>query len=102
MENQYIGRIVTFLQPLFIAGAGLISTWVATKVPGANLDGTELAGLFALGAAAAASAVYKWLDNRGKYEVAVTAPVAARAAEAGVPQTLTWNPKTNSYESEKA
>lgn len=99
MDSQYIGRWVTLLQPLFVAAAGAIVTYVGTEVPGVNLDGTELAGLFAVGAAAAASAVYKWLDNRGKHEQALAASAGVAAAAApGPPQTLTYNPKTNTYE----
>lgn len=93
MDSPYIGRIVTLLQPLFVAASGLIVTYVGTQVPGANLDGTELAGLFAVGATAAASAVFKWLDNRGKHEQALAASVTL-----GVPQTLVWNAETQSYE----
>jgi len=76
-ENPYIGRIVVLLTPLLAAISGAIVTWVGTIVPGANLDGTELTALFVAGALALASTVFKWLDNRGKYEQAVTLNAAA-------------------------
>lgn len=70
MENPYIGRIVVFLTPLLAAISGAVVTWVGTIVPGANLDGTELTALFVAGTLAIAHVVFKWLDNRGDYEVA--------------------------------
>lgn len=83
MENPYIGRIVVLLTPLFTAVAGAIVTWVGTIVPGANLDGTELAALFVAGSSAAASAIYKWLDNRGDYEQAAELNVLAGQVHSG-------------------
>ena len=81
-ETPYIGRIVVLLTPLFTAVAGAIVTWIGTLIPGANIDGTELAALFVIGAGAAASAVYKWLENRGKYEQAVELnALASRGAD---------------------
>lgn len=76
-ENPYIGRIVVLLTPLLAAISGAIVTWVGTIVPGANLDGTELTALFVVGAGAIAHVLFKWLDNRGKYEQAVALNVAA-------------------------
>ena len=77
-ENPYIGRIVVLLTPIFAGLAGWIATRAAEWLPGMpDLDEAELTALFVAGGLFAASAVYKWLDNRGKYEQGV-----ALAAEA--------------------
>jgi len=50
--------------------AGWLSQWAAENMPGApNLDSGELTIAFVAGAGVALGAVYKWLDNRGKYEL---------------------------------
>lgn len=85
-ENPYIGRIVVLLTPLLAAISGAIVTWVGTVVPGANLDGTELTALFVAGAFAVSGAIFKWLENRGKYEQAVALNVAASSVSPGDPQ----------------
>lgn len=85
-ENPYLGRIVVLITPIFVGIAGWLTQWVADHFPGApNLDAGELSLIFVAGALAAASAVYKWLDNRGKYEqgVALNPPVEPDAVPPG-------------------
>lgn len=67
--DQYIGRIVVLITPLFAGVSGWIVAWIGENFPGApTLDERELTALFIAGAGAAAAAIYKWLDNRGKFE----------------------------------
>lgn len=70
MDTPYIGRIVVLLTPIFAGVSGWICQLVADNFPGAPaLEDGELTAIFVAGAGAAAAAVYKWLDNRGKHEL---------------------------------
>jgi hypothetical protein len=69
VENPYLGRFVTLLTPVFAGLAGYIAQLAAQYLPGTpDLDETALTAVFVAGAGAAITTVYKWLDNRGKYE----------------------------------
>lgn len=64
-----VSRIVTLLTPIFAGLAGWVATWIAENFPGTpQLDSGELTAIFIAGATAAASAVWKWLEGRAKWE----------------------------------
>lgn len=66
-----ISRVVTLLTPIFAGLAGWIAQLAAKYLPGAPaLDTTELTVVFVAGALAAAAAAQKWIENRGKWEIA--------------------------------
>lgn len=67
MKNPYIGRIVVLLAPL-IAALSLFIVNTVQDLTGASLDGGELTALLTAAVIGAFGVVYKWLDNRGKYE----------------------------------
>jgi predicted dithiol-disulfide oxidoreductase (DUF899 family) len=57
-------RIVVILTPLIFApAAGFVCAYVAKKVPGAQLDSTEVTVVFVGGATAAVVKAYRWLDG---------------------------------------
>jgi hypothetical protein len=67
--EEYIGRIVVLLTPVFAGFAGAISVWAARNLPGAPaLDAGELTAVFVTGAGFATSAVLSWLKGRREYE----------------------------------
>lgn len=67
--EQYIGRVVVVLSPIILGLAAWFSTWAADNLPGApSIDSEQLGQIAVAGVLAAGAAVYKWLDNRGKYE----------------------------------
>lgn len=68
--DPYIGRIVTFVLTPILAGiVAWFVPWAAENLPGApNLDKDNLTLLGVSGVVALGGAIYKWLDNRGKYE----------------------------------
>lgn len=71
VENPYIGRVVVLLTPVFAGLSGWIATRAAEILPGMpKLEDAEMTSLFVAGALTGIGAVYKWLDNRGKYEQA--------------------------------
>jgi hypothetical protein len=67
MDNPQIGRIVTFLSPVIaavtLAVVNAVQDWF-----GIALDGTQLSVLLTGSVVGVLSIVFKWLDNRGKYE----------------------------------
>lgn len=65
-----VNRVVAALTPIiFVPVAGFLATWVASHFPGLPaINPTALAGIFALGAASALAAAYKWLDGWQKHE----------------------------------
>lgn len=60
-----VNRVVTVLIPfVFVPASGAITAWVAVHFPGLpHFDPTVVAGYGALGAAAALTAGYKWMDG---------------------------------------
>lgn len=67
MDSPYIGRIVTLIAPL-IAGLSLFTVNGVQDALNVSLDGDELTALLTAAVLGAFGVVYKWLDNRGKYE----------------------------------
>ena len=67
--EEYIGRIVVLLTPVFAGLAGWLATWAAQHLPGGPvLDAQALTAIFVTGAAAATSAVLSWLKGRREHE----------------------------------
>jgi hypothetical protein len=74
-----VSRIVTLLTPVFAGLAGWLCQLAAKYLPGTpQLDSTELTAVFIAGALAAAAAVQKWLDGRGKYDAVVVSQVGPK------------------------
>jgi hypothetical protein len=72
--EEYIGRIVVLLTPVFAGVAGTIASWAAQNLPGGPaLDSAELTAIFVAGAGAATSAVLAWLKGRREHEARVEA-----------------------------
>jgi hypothetical protein len=67
MDNPFVGRIVVLLTPLLAALTVVIVNAVQDWT-GVALDGTQLSVLLTGAVVAVVGVVYKWLDNRGKYE----------------------------------
>ena len=66
---EYIGRIVVVLSPIVLGLAAWFSSWAAENFPGApQIDAEQLGQVAIAGVLGAAALIYKWLDNRGKYE----------------------------------
>lgn len=85
-DNPYIGRLVVLLSPVFGSVAVAIANWVQDAI-GADLDETQLT-VFLTGVFVAVSGiVYRWLANRGVWEIAQAsgslddAAVQAKAAK---------------------
>lgn len=74
-----INRVVALLGPFLVAGAATVSAWLADHLPfiADQVDAGEIEAIFLGTAAAGVAALYKWLDNWGKYE--------EREAEAAAP-----------------
>lgn len=70
MDSPYIGRIVVLLAPL-VAGLSLFIVNAVQDLVGVSLDGDELTALLTAAVLGAFGVVFKWLDNRGKYEQSV-------------------------------
>jgi hypothetical protein len=67
--EQYIGRVVVVLTPVFAGLAGWLATWAADHLPGnPQLDSGEITAIFVAGAGAATSALLSWLKGRREYE----------------------------------
>jgi hypothetical protein len=67
--EEYIGRIVVVLTPVFAGAAGWLATWAAAHLPGSPvLDAGEITAIFVVGVLAAVSAVISWLKGRREYE----------------------------------
>lgn len=67
MQNPYIGRIVVLLSPL-IAALSLFIVNTVQDLTGVSLDGAEITALLTAAVAGTFAVIYKWLDNRGRYE----------------------------------
>ena len=67
--EEYIGRIVVLLTPVFAGLAGAISVWAARHLPGAPIvDPEALTAIFVSGVGAAVAAVLSWLKGRREHE----------------------------------
>jgi hypothetical protein len=67
--EEYIGRVVVVLTPIFAGLAGWLATWAAAHLPGnPQLDSGEVTVIFVAGASAATSAALAWLKGRREYE----------------------------------
>jgi uncharacterized membrane protein YeaQ/YmgE (transglycosylase-associated protein family) len=67
--EEYIGRVVVLLTPVFAGLAGWLATWVAQNLPGGPaLDEQALTAIFVSGVGAAVAAVLSWLKGRREYE----------------------------------
>lgn len=77
--------IAKMLAPVFSVGAGWLTAWAATHLPGLpQFSAGEVAGFFALGTAAMATKLYKLIDGWQKREEARREAAAAalqRASE---------------------
>ncbi len=69
--SSYIGRFVVLLTPVFIGVSVIIANFVQDKM-NVDLDETGIAAFLASVVLAVGAAVYKWLENRGKYEAIQT------------------------------
>jgi hypothetical protein len=76
---------VALLTPLFAVLAGWISGWVASKIPGANLDRNQLVAFKIAATTAVVAAAHKWLDGWQHHEQGVSDGKAApiKAADRG-------------------
>lgn len=70
MDSPFTGRIVVLLTPVIAAASLAIVNWVQDLI-GVDLDGTQLAVLLTGALITVVAPLYKWLDNRGKYEQAM-------------------------------
>ena len=93
MDSPYIGRIVVLLTPVLASLAGWLAQLAAEYLPGApDLDETGLTVVFVAGAGAVVAAIWKWLENRGKFE-------QAQEFEPAVPARLVRrDPETGRFE----
>jgi len=68
--DEYVGRIVAFVVTPIVAGiTAWLVPWAAEHLPGhPNLDGDQVTLLAVAGIVAVGGVVYKWLENRGKFE----------------------------------
>ena len=73
--EEYIGRIVVLLTPVFAGLAGWLATWAAQHLPGGPvLDQEALTAIFVSGVGAAVAAVLSWLKGRREFEARVSDP----------------------------
>lgn len=84
--DQYVGRIVAFVvTPLVTGVTAWLVPWAAEHLPGhPNLDRDNLTLLGVAGVIAVGGAAWKWLDNRGKHELLVSAPDGQPGTNPGV------------------
>jgi hypothetical protein len=93
-ENSMIGRFVALLTPIFAVLAGAVAGWVAEKIPGVQLDQTQVAAFMVVASTSALTAAWKWLHGLQQHERLVadgkakalqpgTAPKAADARVLG-------------------
>lgn len=68
-DSPYIGRFVAFLSPLWLAVAVFIANTAQDWLQ-IDLDETQLAGFISVFVLSIAGLLYKWLDNRVKFELA--------------------------------
>lgn len=67
--EEYIGRVVVLLTPVFAGLAGALASWAAQNLPGGPvLDSGELTAVFVAGAGVATSAALTWLKGRREHE----------------------------------
>lgn len=63
-----IERVVAFvLGPIVVAGSGMLSAWLSTKV-GVKVTPAQVTGAFSTGGLAAGALAWKWLHGRQTYE----------------------------------
>lgn len=71
-EGSLIGRFVALLSPLFAIAAGWLAGVVATKVPGAQLNQTQVASFMVAASTTALTATWKWLAGWQQHEQLVS------------------------------
>jgi hypothetical protein len=70
MLEAYIARIVTFLVTPLSVSASTAAAYYAQKWLGVDFDPTELSIYLTSVAVGQALVIYKWVSNRGQYEIA--------------------------------
>jgi hypothetical protein len=91
--NQYIGRLVAFvLVPVLLPVTGAVAKWLQDVV-GVNLTGDQLTAYIVTTVVGVAAVAFKWLSNRGAFEIAAIENVVAEVYATGdalphVPVTL--------------
>lgn len=68
--QSYIGRIVAFvLTPILLPAVGAISVWMQNSI-GIDLPVEAVVGYTISTTIGVALVIYKWLENRGRFEIA--------------------------------
>ena len=88
-EGSLIGRFVALLGPVFAIAAGWLAGWVATKVPGAQLDQTQIVSFMVAASTSALTATWKWLQGWQQHELMVSQGTVSprKAAKAPIRRT---------------
>ena len=86
-EGSLAGRFVTLLSPVFVIAAGWVAGAVATIVPGAHLDQTQVVSFMVAASTSALTATWKWLQGWQQHELLVAQGHVAPRKTASAPAT---------------
>ena len=84
-EGSLIGRFVALLAPVFAIAAGWLAGAVATIVPGAHLDQTQIVSFMLAASTSALTATWKWLQGWQQHELRVAQGSVAPRKTASAP-----------------
>jgi hypothetical protein len=88
-ETSIIGRFVALLTPIFAVVAGAVAGWVAQKIPGVQLDQTQIAAFMVVASTSALTAAWKWLQGLQQHERLVAEGKAKAIKPGGAPTAPT-------------
>jgi hypothetical protein len=86
-EGSLAGRFVALLSPVFAIAAGWVAGAVATIVPGAHLDQTQIVSFMLAASTSALTATWKWLQGWQQHELLVAQGAVAPRKTASAPAT---------------
>ena len=84
-EGSLAGRFVALLSPVFAIAAGWVAGRVATIVPGAHLDQTQIVSFMVVASTSALTAAWKWLQGWQQHERLVAQGQVAPRKAASAP-----------------
>jgi ABC-type enterochelin transport system permease subunit len=79
LDSPFIGRIVVLVAPIIASISVIIANWVQDLI-GADLDETQLTVFLTGVFVAICGVIYRWLANRGLWEVTQAKDVDVAAA----------------------